>query len=68
MLRRRPAVWAFLASLIGMVVATFRNYVLADGMDVIGDAFSLGLTDVTFLVALGLLLYARAMRQRGVLL
>ena len=67
LVRRRFAVWAFLASLTGMVVTTFRNYVLADGLDIIGDAFSLGFTAVIFLVALGLLLYARAMRTRGVL-
>jgi hypothetical protein len=67
LLRRRLAVWVFLASLMGMIVTTFRNYFLADGMDVIGDAFSLGFTAVIFLCALGLFLYARAMRKRGVL-
>lgn len=67
LLRRRLAVWVFLASLMGMIVTTFRNYFLADGMDIIGDAFSLGFTAVIFLFALGLFLYARAMRKRGVL-
>ncbi len=65
--RRRVAVWAFFASLAGMVATTIRNYVLSNGMDVIGDAFSLAFTAVIFLVALGLLLYARAMRARGAL-
>jgi len=60
-------VWVFLASLMGMVVTTFYNYFLSNGMDVIGDAFSLGFTAVIFLVALGVFLYARAMRKRGVL-
>ena len=65
--RRGLAAWVFLASLLGMVLTTFRNYVLADGMQVIGDAFSLAFTAVIFLAALGLFLYARAMRRRGVL-
>jgi hypothetical protein len=67
LLRRRLAVWLFLASLLGVVVTTFRNYVLANGMDIMGDAFSLAFTAVIFLVALGLFLYARTMRKRGVL-
>jgi hypothetical protein len=67
LLRRRLAVWVFLASLMGMAVMTFRNYVLADGMDIMGDAVSLGFTAVIFLFALGLFLYARTMRKRGVL-
>ena len=67
LVRRRLAVWVFLASLMGMVATTFHNYVLSNGMDVSGDAFSLGFTAVIFLFALGLFLYARAMRKRGVL-
>ena len=65
--RRGAAVWVFLASLVGMVITTVRNYVLADGMEVLGDAFSLGFTAVIFLLALAFLLYARAMRGRGIL-
>jgi hypothetical protein len=67
LLRRRFAAWVFLASLVGMVVTTFRNYVLSNGMDVMGDAFSLGFTAFIFLFALGLFLYARAMNKRGLL-
>jgi hypothetical protein len=65
--RRRLAVWVFLASLIGMVVTTFRNYILSNGMKVMGDAFSLGFTAVIFLFALGLFLYARTMNKKGVI-
>lgn len=67
LLRRRLAVWVLLASLLGVVTTTFHNYVLADGMAVAGDPFSLVLTAVIFLVALGLLLYASTLRTRGVL-
>ena len=65
--RRHVAVWAFLASLLAIVVSTFHNYFLANGLEVMGDPFSLAFTAVIFLVALGLFLYARTMRKRGVL-
>jgi hypothetical protein len=67
LLRRHLAEWVFLASLLGVVVTTFRNYVLSNGLDVIGGPASTVFTAVIFLVALGLYLYARAMRKRGVL-
>jgi hypothetical protein len=67
LLRRRLAVWVFLASLVSMVVTTFRNYVLSNGLAIFRDAGSLGFTAVIFLIALGLFLYARAMHKRGVL-
>jgi hypothetical protein len=65
--RRRLAVWVFLASLLAMVVTTFHNYIMSNGMEVVGDAFSLGFTAVIFLFALGLYLYARAMQKRSVI-
>lgn len=65
--RRRLAVWVFLASLLAMVVSTFHNYIVSNGMEVVGDAFSLGFTAVIFLFALGLYLYARAMHKRSIL-
>ena len=67
LVRRRHAVWVFLASLIAMVVTTFHNYVLSNGLDVVGDAFSLGFTAVIFLIALVLFFYARAMHKRKIL-
>jgi len=66
--RRRHAVWAFLASLSAMAITTFQNYVLSNGMEVVGDAFSLGFTAVIFLLALAFYLYAREMQKRRVLL
>ena len=37
LVRKRFAVQAFLASLIGMVITTFHNYVLSSGFEVAGD-------------------------------
>lgn len=65
--RRKIAVWVLLASLVAMVITTVRNYVLADGMEVVGDPFSLVFTAVIFLLALAFFLYARTMQARGVL-
>jgi len=65
--RRRHAVWLFLVSLIAMVITTFQNYVLSNGMEVVGDAFSLGFTAVIFLSSLVFFLYARAMEKRRIL-
>jgi len=67
LLRKRAAVLAFLASLIAMVITAFQNYILSNGMEVIGDAFSLIFTTAIFLAALALLLYAYAMQKRGIL-
>lgn len=65
--RRRHAVGVFLASLIAMVITAFQNYVLSNGMEVMGDAFSLSFTAAIFVVALALFLYARTMHRRNIL-
>jgi len=67
LLRRRLAVWVFLASVLGVITTTFHNYVLSNGMTVAGDPFSLIFTAVIFIVALGLFLYASTLHARGVL-
>lgn len=67
LIRRHLAVWVLLVSLIAMVITAFHNYVLSNGMEVIGDAFSLSFTAVIFLISLALFLYARAMHKRDIL-
>ena len=67
LMRRKIAVWVFLASLLAMVLTTIQNYGLSNGMEVMGDAFALIFTGVIFLAALGLYLYAKAMQARGLL-
>ena len=65
--RKSTAVPLFLVSLVAMVITAIHNYVLSNGLEVIGDTFSLVFTAIIFLVALGLYLYARAMKQKSVL-
>ena len=67
LLKMRVAVWIFLASFVAMLITAFQNYVLSNGMEVIGDAFSLIFTAIIFLIALGLYLYSRAMLRKAVL-
>ena len=65
--RKAVTVWIFLASLVAMLITAFQNYVLSNGMEVMGDPFSLIFTGVIFIIALGLYLYSRAMLRKGVL-
>jgi len=65
--RKRLAVGVLLVSLVSMVVTTIHNYFLSDGMEHMGDPFSLVFTALIFLFALGLFLYARAMKNQGIL-
>lgn len=67
LMRSRFAVWVFLASLIGLLLTTFHNYVLSNGVEIFGDAGSQALNVLICLVSLGLFLYARRMRKRRVL-
>lgn len=67
--RSDKAVPIFLISIVGMVITTIYNFVLTDGVKMMGEqagvmiAFSI----VIWIVAILLFVYARAMRRRGVL-
>lgn len=66
LLRRGWAAPVFLYSFLSMVITAVYSFAFTDGMKVMGTGglvFSLAI----FLVSLGLWLYARAMRGRGVL-
>jgi len=65
--RKGLAVWFFLASLTGVALTTLQNYVLSNGLEVMGGPGSVVFTAVIFLVAIGLYVYARAMRKRGII-
>ena len=67
LLRRRLAVHAFLISLGGMVITTLHNYVFSNGLELVADVFALVFSAVIVLVGAALLMYSRAMSQRGVL-
>ena len=58
----------FVASFSGMILTFTYNYLLSDGLKVMGGGVRpLIFSGVIFVIALLLLVYARAMRKRGVL-
>jgi hypothetical protein len=67
LLRKRFAVEVFGVSLIAMVITTIHNYGFSGGYEVVGGVVPILFSVLIFLIAFGLLLYARAMRRRGVL-
>ena len=66
LLRKRWAVWLFAASILGLAVSTVYNFILSDGMAVMGSGAAM-FTAVIWVIALLLFFYARAMAKRGVL-
>ena len=66
LLRKRLAVPVFMVSFVSMVITAIYNFGLSNGMEVMGTG-GFVFTVVIFFVALGLWLYSRAMRTRGVL-
>jgi hypothetical protein len=66
LLRKRLAGPVFLVSLIALVITTIQNYLISNGLEVMG-AFGIGFTALIFLIAVALYLYARAMKGRGIL-
>jgi hypothetical protein len=67
LLRKSLATWVFLVSLIGVVLTTLQNYVLSNGLEVMGGPGAVVFTAVIFLVAVALYVYARAMTTQRVL-
>ena len=66
LLRQRWAVWAFGASILGMVLTSIYNFGLTDGIRLMGPG-AIAITAVIWAVALFLFFYARAMAKRAVL-
>ncbi len=67
LLRKAIAVPVFLASFIAMVITSFHNFVLSNGLEVIGDTFALVFSGVIFVAALGFWIYAKTMQKQGVI-
>ncbi len=59
LMRKSLAVPVFLISLLAMVLTTLHNFVLEDGLAVMGDSATLGFTATIFVVALLLYLYSK---------
>lgn len=66
LLRKAWAVWLFGLAILGLAVTTVYNFVLSDGMAVMGTGAAM-FTGVIWIIALFLFFYARAMTNRKVL-
>lgn len=66
LLRKILAVRVFLISFLAMIVTAIHNFVLSNGLEVMGGA-GMAFSGLIFVVALGFWMYARGMAQRGVL-
>jgi len=66
LMRKKLAMPVFAVSFVCMVVTTIHNYGIAGAAEVVGGA-GLFFSALIFVVALGLVLYARKMAAKGVL-
>ncbi len=66
LLRKKWAVWAFAVSIAGMVVNGIYTFFLTNGLEIMGESAPV-ITAVIWVVAIFLLVYAIAMKKRGIL-
>jgi len=66
LLRKAWAVWLFGLALAGMVLTFIYNFLLSDGLSMMGTGGTI-FTAVIWTVAIFLFFYARALTKRGVL-
>ena len=67
LLRKSVALPVLIVSFVAMCVTTIYNFGLSNGIEVMGGPGALIFSAVIFVVAFALVLYARAMKNRGVL-
>jgi hypothetical protein len=66
LLKKRLAVPVLLISFLSMVITAVHNFLLSNGMEIMGSTGAI-FSVAIFFIALGLWLYARAMARQGVL-
>ncbi len=66
-LRKSASVWFLMASLIAMFITFIHNYILSNGLEVIGGTFELVFTCIIIIVAIGLYHYAKTANKKGFL-
>ena len=67
LLRKSLAVWILLASLLCMVINTIYLYAFTNGLEIMGDPFTLIFSAIIFIVAVLLFFYAKKMQARKVI-
>ena len=66
LLRRAWALWAFAVSIFGLLFSSIYSFVLSRGVEVMGSG-AMVFNGIIWVVAIFLLVYAVAMKKRGVL-
>ena len=66
LLRKKLAVPVFLTVFVAVLVTTFHNFVLTNGLEIMGT-FAAVFTVVVIAIAVGLWQYSKRMRARGLL-
>lgn len=66
LLRKRWAVWLYGLSLLGLAVSTVYNFVLSEGLEVMGTT-GVVFTVIIWIIGILLFVYARAQEKKGVL-
>jgi hypothetical protein len=67
LMRMRLAVWLFAVALVAMAITTLYNFVLSDGLEMMGGAFEIIFSIAIVVISVALLLYAQLLTRRGVL-
>ena len=66
LMRKAWAVWLFGLSILGLAVSTVYNFVLSNGLEIMGSGGAT-FTAVIWIIALFLYFYSKAMAERRVL-
>jgi hypothetical protein len=66
LMRKKWALWAFVVSVIGMFFSTLHSFVLSNGAEIMGTG-GVVFSVIIWAIAIFLVLYSRAMVNRGVL-
>ncbi|HTL69504.1 MAG TPA: hypothetical protein VL200_17710 [Lacunisphaera sp.] len=67
LLRRAVALHVFVTSFAAMILTFVHNFILSDGLKLMGGPGALVFTAIIVVVGVALVFYARALRRRGVL-
>ena len=66
LLRKKWAVWAYVASIAGLLLSNIYSFFLSNAAEAMGESYPY-MNALIWAIAIGLLLYARAMSKKGVL-
>lgn len=66
LLRKKWAVWAYVASIVGLLISNIYSFFLSDAAEAMGESYPY-MNALIWVIAIFLLVYACAMAKKGVL-